>query len=114
MAKDDYHVIVYQILAYLYNCLKKDLEVEKDKLKPQGELFTINTRYWSFIISNLVNDGYIERVVLTDVWGEDYPQISNIENARITPKGIEYLTNNSFLNKAKEALKDVKAIVPFM
>ena len=24
MAKDDYQVIVYQILAYLYNCLKKD------------------------------------------------------------------------------------------
>lgn len=29
MAKDDYHVIVYQILAYLYQCLKKVKELSK-------------------------------------------------------------------------------------
>ena len=28
MAKDDYHVIVYQILAYLYTCLKTDEAVD--------------------------------------------------------------------------------------
>lgn len=110
MARDDYGVIVYQILSYLYNCLKKDIKVDKSYLEPQGKLYNINTNYWTFIIYNLVKDGYIEGVTLTNVWGEDYPVISDIENMRITPKGIEYLTDNSFIQKAKELLKDTNLV----
>lgn len=51
---------------------------------------------------------------MTNVLGEDYPVISDIENMRITPKGIEYLTDNSFIQKANELLKDTKAIIPFI
>lgn len=68
----------------------------------------------TFIIYNLVKDGYIDGVTLTNVWGENYPIISNLENMKITPKGIEYLTDNSFIQKAKELLKDTKAIIPFI
>ena len=107
MARDDYGVIVYQILSYLYNCLKKDIKVDKSYLEPQGKLYNINTNYWTFIIYNLVKDGYIEGVTLKNVWGEDYPVI---ENMRITPKGIEYLTDNSFIQKAKELLKDTNLV----
>ena len=114
MAKDDYEVIVYQILAYLYNCLKKDLPIEVGYLEAQGKLFTINTRYWNFILVNLFNDGYIEGIHLKEAWGEKYPLISNLENIGITPKGIQYLTDNSFIQKATELLKDVKGIVPFI
>ena len=35
MAKDDYHVIVYQILSYLYTCLKKDLPVNGENISWQ-------------------------------------------------------------------------------
>ena len=114
MARDDYEVIIYQILLYLYNCLKKDIKEDKSYLEPQGKLYNINTNYWTFIIYNLVKDGYIKGVTLTNVWGEDYPIISNLENMKITPKGIEYLTDNSFIQKAKELLKDTKAIIPFI
>lgn len=51
---------------------------------------------------------------MTNVWGENYPIISDLENMRITPKGIEYLTGSSFIQKAKELLKDTKAIIPFI
>lgn len=50
MAKDDYEVIVYQVLAYLYNCLKKDIDVDPKLIEPQGKLFNINSNYWSFIL----------------------------------------------------------------
>ena len=33
MAKDDYHVIVYQVLAYLYQCIKKGESVESKNLE---------------------------------------------------------------------------------
>lgn len=29
MARDDYHVIVYYLLSYLYDCLKKGRPVDK-------------------------------------------------------------------------------------
>lgn len=114
MAKDDYPVILYQVLAYLYNCLKKDLPVAEEYLEAQGKLFRINTNYWRFVLYNLQKDGYICGLIMTKVRGEKYPMISDIEQAEITPKGIEYLTENSFIHKAKEMLKDTKAIIPFV
>ena len=114
MAKDDYEVIVYQILAYLYQCLKKDMDIDKQYLDPQGEMLNINTKYWQFIIYNLVKDELIEGVVLNKVWGEKYPLIEELENMNITPKGIQFLTDNSFIQKAKEMLKDTKSIIPFV
>lgn len=43
MAKDDYHVIVYQILAYLYQCLKKGEQVNT---KIALELTTTVRKCW--------------------------------------------------------------------
>lgn len=114
MVKDDYDVIVYQILAYLYNCLKKDITIDSQYLQAQGELFNINDTYWRFIIYNLSHDGLIDGVILQTVWGEKYPIVENLKDTGITPKGIQYLTDNSFMKKAKELLKDPKSIIPFV
>lgn len=38
----------------------------------------------------------------------------NLDDCMITPTGIEYLTDNAFIAKAKDFLKDVKAIAPFI
>ena len=46
MAKDDYHVIVYQILSYLYQCLKKGESADGNKLNYGSELLRINKSYW--------------------------------------------------------------------
>lgn len=114
MAKDDYQVIIYQILSYLYNCLKKDLDVDESYLSAQGKLFNINTNYWNFIMFNLLKDGYIDGVTTQKAWGEKYPIITSMNDVSITPKGIEYLTDNAFIKKSVEMLKDAKAIIPFV
>lgn len=113
MARDDYHVIVYQILAYLYTQLKSGEPVDPKMLEAGSKYLNINERYWSFIMKNLLNDGLITGVVITGTFGGALI-IDRLDNAMITPRGIEYLTDNSFLNKAKEFLKDIKAIVPFV
>ncbi len=113
MAKDDYHVIVYQILAYLYTQLKAGEPVDPKILEPGSKYLSINERYWSYIMKNLVQDGLISGVVISKPWGES-TIVAGLEYAMITPRGIEYLTDNSFLIKAKEFLKDLKAIVPFV
>lgn len=114
MAKDDYEVIVYQVLAYLYNCLKNDIDVDPKLIEPQGKLFNINSNYWSFILSNLFEDGYIDGIIITNVYGKKYPIITDLEFIGITPKGIQFLVDNSFINKVVERLKDAKSIVPFI
>lgn len=113
MAKDDYHVIVYQILAYLYTKLKAGEPVDEAYLKHDSPYLGINEVYWTYIIENLVKSGLIENVTVKYAWGNQ-AIIGDMSNARITPKGIEFLCDNSFLNKAKETLKDIKAIVPFI
>ena len=119
MAKDDYHVIVYQILAYLYQCLKagknvdpKQLSIDSDYFKANGQ--ELNRRYWAYIIYNLQASDLIDGVVFADIDNLKHPYPVNLDGCMITPTGIEYLTDNSFITKAKEFLKDIKAVAPFV
>lgn len=112
MARDDYPVIVYQILSYLYKKLKTDRPIDVNKLKNDGELFQINKTYYIFIIQSLLQQEYISGVVITETMNGK--EIDGLEYIQITVKGIEYLLDNNFLSKAKQFLKDVKDITPFV
>lgn len=113
MAKDDYHVIVYQILSYLYQCLKKGADVDERMIVHDGPLFRVNKRYWAYILYQLHRTGLTEGVTFITVDGMDYPLAAELRGIHITPNGIEYLCDNSFMEKAKSFLKEVKEIVPF-
>lgn len=109
MAKDDYFVIVYRILKYLYNCLKSGETPDKELLSP--EYFGIGLDYWAYIIRNLYNDRYVEGVTITKMYGiPDHPQMH--DHFRITPKGIEYIEENKIFNKVKELMKDISGLMP--
>lgn len=113
MAKDDYHVIVYQILAYLYQQLKKGADVDSSKLTHDSNFLSINKKYWRYIMISLLNEGYIGGIVVEETIDE-VVEIYNLEKCQITLRGIEYLTDNSTMEKAKNFFKDVKDIVPFI
>ena len=115
MAKDDYHVIVYQILSYLYVQLKSGKPVQSDMISADSELYKVNQEYWKFIIMSLKQEGYISGVT-TDVkhWmSGDTLVIENLEKCQITPKGIDYLVDNSFMKKAKQLLDSAAFIAPW-
>ena len=113
MARDDYYVIVYQILSYLYVQLKSGNSVNPKLITHDSEYLKINESYWLYIIENLLKDGYIENIALIKTWGNQVI-VDNLDQCRITPRGIAYLCENSFIEKAKQFLKDTKAIVPFI
>lgn len=116
MAKDDYHVVVYQILSNLYVCLKKGEQLDESLLTGE-RLFGIKEDYRKYILYNLLKDGYItgfEAEQSTYIDGTAYIKIGSLKNCQITPKGIEYLSDNSFMKKAMEFFKDVKNIIPFV
>ncbi len=114
MAKDDYHVIVYQILAYLYQCLKKGEDVDPRQISCKSDFFHINKRYWNYIMVNMVKQGFITGIIVIDADNAESQAVS-LDGAQITPLGIEYLTENSTLSKAKRFFDSTKDfIIPFI
>lgn len=114
MAKNDYHVIVYQILAYLYQRLKKGEQVQASMLEYDSPLFDkINKQYWAYIIYHMSEMELIEGIAFVDMDGLNVPFATALEDCTITPLGIEYLCDNSFMEKARNFLKNIKEIVPF-
>lgn len=112
MAKDDYHVLAYRILAYLYACLKDGTKPDLNYLSYDSKVFNIAESYWEYIITHLYEDGLVEGIYLIPMSGRSNPGIKYDTNFMITPKGIEFLQNNSSMNRAKEFLKTIKEVVP--
>lgn len=98
MPQNDYFVIVYKLLKYLYDCLKKGRRPAPEILS--AEFFGIADGYWEYIIRNLYQEGYVEGVTLTRLNNKpSYPSIQPHFN--ITPKGIQYIQENSVFEKIK-------------
>jgi hypothetical protein len=108
MAKNDYFVIVYRLLKYLYGCLKESKQPDREVL--DAAYFGIGQDYWEYIIRTLYKEGYIEGIVLVPLIGQTEPGIKFV-NIRITPSGIQYLSENSMFKKVKEAIHDVADIL---
>lgn len=107
MAKNDYFVVAYRILMYLYSCFK---EGEKPDTSIFGvDALNINNGYWVNIMESLWDEGYIKGLMIINSSGVQGVKLIDL---KITQKGIEYLTENSTMQKAKDFLKTVKEIVP--
>lgn len=111
MAKDDYHVIVYKLLAYLYRCLKDGEAIQTDLLEPGSRMINVNPNYWGYIMENMQKQGYIEYITLTFAIGHELMDW-DVSKCRITPQGIEYLQENRAIKRAYEFLKSIKEIIP--
>lgn len=91
MAKDDYFVIVFKILNYLYYCLKNGEEVDAEKISAKD--LKITHEFWSFIIHNMNVDGLIANVVTKPNAGlrSKQPVVVKWEDISITKEGMESL-----------------------
>ena len=103
LAKDDYYVIVYKLLSYLYSCLKKGTYVDIENLRDVIKVDIVDS-YWNYIILELYKEGYIDG-------GDINENVKINKNIRIKPKGIEFLESNSFVAKAKEFIKEAGEIL---
>ncbi len=108
MAQDDYHVIVFRILEYLYKCLKEGKKVDAAMLEYDSDLIRAsNEDYWRFIICNIQESGYIKGIVFLEQGGASYPMPSKLSRCTITPEGIEYFFDNKFLQKVRRVIRDL-------
>lgn len=60
---------------------------------------------WEQLLILMQDEGYIKGLVLSKDLEQMYRHISEPIKPQITIRGLEYLAENSFMGKAKEALK---------
>jgi len=108
MAKDDYFVIVYQLLKYLYECLKQGARPDDSKLT--ATYFNIPLNYWEYIVDSLSKEGFIDTT--EGIPTKEGILFSDKKEMMITPDGIQYLFDNSLLQKAKQTLNESEEMAP--
>ena len=99
--------VIYKILSQLEKDMDKP-SVDLDAIS--YEVLCITENRWLNIIEMLCRDGYIIGVTINrEVSGsKNY----NCDNMAITIKGLEFLKNNSFMQKAYKAAKGLTDLIP--
>ena len=108
MAKDDYHVIVFRILGYLYKQLKNGLRPDPEALRPDGKICNqIPETYWKYILENMQEEGLI-RGLKKEEGQEEYNHLEEqTANIQITVKGIEQLCDSRMGERVDQLLKGI-------
>ncbi|MDO4662479.1 MAG: YjcQ family protein [Tissierellia bacterium] len=109
MAKDDYDVLVFKILTYLYRKLK-DNYIDDMYLCPLTDDFPVRDDYFISIFEDLEDKGYIKNLILTKAWGGDVVGY-DLSKIKITGDGIAYLRDNSRMKKLINLIKEARAIM---
>lgn len=99
MARDDYYVIVYKILSYLYACLKNSMAPDLDEISAESPKIDISRQYWNYIMLHLIDEELIEGAFRVDMG--DTQGIKFAPNFNITPNGITYLEENTMIKKVE-------------
>lgn len=110
MAKDDYDTLVFIILAFLYKRLKgKTEDRPAEYIQPMTKDFPIQEDYLNYVLVKMLEEGFIERLEVSEVWGGD-SIVKVTDQLRITPDGIHYLRDNSTMRKLSKLLPQAAAI----
>ena len=110
MAKDDYYTLVSKVLVFLYKRLKGKAKSDIiDYISPLTNDFPVEREYLEYVSEQLTNNEYVDKVVVTRAWGGDIVRI-DYSKMRITPKGIDYLIENSTIRKIVEFLPEARSI----
>lgn len=100
--------IIYKILREL----EKNMGNEKFRIETiSPEKMKIFFEKWEQLLILMQDEGYIKGLALSKDLEQMYRHISEPIKPQITIRGLEYLAENSFMGKAKEALKMTGEII---
>jgi hypothetical protein len=106
MAHDDYHAIVYRVLAYLYECFKAGKKPTIARAEVLAEVG--NRGYWQGVVKMMYENGYIDGISLTRYKSGGEPWYD--AGVGITEKGITYLAENALMKKAAKVAGEAFAV----
>lgn len=100
--------IIYKILSVLEKSM--DLECIDTERISSGNL-SISQQRWDKYMEMLLDAGYIKGVSIKKY--TDGEMRVDIENIRITLKGLEYLSENSIMQRMYNATKGITDLIPW-
>ena len=101
--------VIYKILKYL----EASMDSEVVDITPiSAEQLRISYDRWAELLRLLQSEGYISGLIFAQTASDSRPQLVQPARPLITLKGLEYLTENSMMQKASKLLKGIKEIVP--
>lgn len=109
MAQDDMFVVMYKIIAYLYDCMKRGEEPSNSEWN--ADALCIPEEYWKKVVKELVEHGLIDGVAVVDTSGGC---IVKPYNPKVTMEGVQFAQENSMMAKAAKLLRDAKSSIPFI
>lgn len=109
MAQDDMFVVMYKIIAYLYDCMKTGIEPDNNKWS--ADSLDIPKSYWDKVVKELVEHGLIDGVMIIKAANRD---IIRPTDPKVTMEGVQFAQENSMMSKAAKFLRDAKASIPFI
>ena len=110
MAHNDMYVVMYKIIAYLYDCMKKGKEPQETVWNAQA--LGIPQSYWQQIIAELVGAHYISGVNI--FYSDSDLSVIVAEHPYVTMEGVAFAQENSMMGRAKSFLQEAKAAIPFL
>ncbi len=118
MAKDDYDVITFKVLIYLYAVLKRKIPFKERTIEKLIEKQEISDEYFTDVLRMMQEDELIRGLVFTATWGSNYIIANDLIDMHITTTGIRYLKENSMMKRVLDitmkttgALADLAALV---
>lgn len=98
--------VIYRILRYLEKAMDYE-EVDIDRISPSA--LGITERRWAALMEMLVKEQYIDGVAVKR--SVDGNATISMSNPRITMRGLEYLQENSFMQKAANLAKGIADVI---
>lgn len=108
MKKDDYFIVAYRILAYLYGCMREGKKPDLDDVSFQK--LNIPERYWVDVLESMADEGFVKGISFSE-WLGDAVSVKT-DRPKITMAGIQFMQENTAMGRAKAFLKELKEIIP--
>lgn len=99
--------VIYRILRYLEKAMDYD---EADTSFISAGALKISEQRWVAIMEMLVTEGYIAGMTVSR--SRDGEVAISESNPRITLRGLEYLSDNSLMQKAAKIAKGIAEVIP--
>lgn len=99
--------IIYRILRVLYMAMECEI-FDEQSLSPEALKTSLEKR--DALLRMLVKNGYVEGITLAPVLGQK-PLVKLSDHPQITLPGLEYLEENSLMQKAANAMKGLADVV---
>ncbi|WP_089135462.1 YjcQ family protein [Ligilactobacillus murinus] len=112
MKSNSYARVACKILKYLNDCYENGLDANIDSLN--ANMLGISNRQLYETMKMLSDDGYVKGIEFMDVIPPENSVLNHPRNWHITSQGIEYLEENSLMQKAYKVAKEARDWLPLI